>query len=86
MYLINLLMEDSQMLFGKSEKITLKVGGMSCKHCAARVEAALKTVDGVKKVDITLEKAEVAVTCRANAVKRDALKRAVTAAGYTVEE
>ena len=50
------------MLFGK-EKITKEVyiDGMSCMHCAAKVEKALASVSGVAdaKVDLVNKKAVV---------------------------
>lgn len=42
------------------EKV-LNVNGMSCMHCVARVEKALAAVDGVKSVDVSLEKAQAIV-------------------------
>ena len=33
----------------------LNISGMSCHHCAANVENAVGSVDGVKKVKVNLE-------------------------------
>lgn len=50
------------MLFGK-EKITkeIYIDGMSCMHCAAKVEKALSSINGVTdaKVDLNAKKATV---------------------------
>ncbi|GHV40045.1 copper-binding protein [Clostridia bacterium] len=42
-------------------KYVVKVDGMSCKHCAARVEEALSALPGVSgvKVKLSANKAEV---------------------------
>ena len=67
------------------EKTTvLTVEGMSCSHCSARVEQALKAIGGVfAKVDL---EAKTASVTHPNTVTVDALKSAVTEAGYSVTE
>lgn len=64
------------------EKMILKISGMSCAHCAARVENALKSVAGVEsaKVDLAKEQAEV----EGKDLDVKALAKAVTEAGYAV--
>lgn len=64
------------------KNITLTVEGMSCGHCSARVEKALNAIEGVSaKVDLEAKSASVTYP---EAVTVDALKAAVTDAGYTV--
>lgn len=62
--------------------VKLKVDGMSCQHCKATVEGALKDVPGVTDVDISLEDG-FAVVRGSNAVER--LLKAIEEAGYTAE-
>lgn len=62
------------------EKITLKIEGMMCKHCAAHVEEALNAVEGVKKAKVSLKDNEA--TIKAENVSTDALIKAVEDAGY----
>lgn len=62
--------------------VVLKIEGMSCSHCQARVQKALEEVPGVKSVEVSLEKKEAVVTGDDLDVK--ALAHAVTAAGYAV--
>ena len=33
---------------------SLKVGGMTCEHCGARVQAALEAVEGVESAEVSL--------------------------------
>ena len=40
---------------------TYSISGMSCKNCRAHVENALKNVEGITKVEVSLEKAEAVV-------------------------
>ena len=47
--------------------MTLKIEGMMCKHCQARVEKALKAVAGVESVEVDLEAKTAEVTGSASA-------------------
>ncbi|MDW7658029.1 MAG: cation transporter [Bacillota bacterium] len=63
-------------------KKTIKIEGMSCAHCQARVEKALNSLAGVEaKVDLKKGQATVRLT---TAVSDADLTRAVDEAGYTV--
>lgn len=48
-------------MFSKKEEIKVRVEGMSCGHCAAKVTNALEKIDGVKKVKVDLEKKQVTI-------------------------
>ena len=61
--------------------MTLKIQGMMCGHCHARVEKALKAVPGVETVEVSLENKSAEVTVTAT---EEQLRQAVTAAGYQV--
>ena len=60
---------------------TLRVGGMTCVHCAAKVTTALKQVNGVSNVKVNLMSEEAEVMLQ-GAVSDDAFKQAVVSAGY----
>ena len=64
-------------------KKTLKVNGMSCMHCVARVEKALAAVDGVTDVTVSMEKGEAVVGGNFDVA---AAVKAVTDAGYDCAE
>ncbi|WP_041394968.1 heavy-metal-associated domain-containing protein [Parasphaerochaeta coccoides] len=70
--------------FGKKTvETSLHTSGMSCNHCEMRVMNALKAIKGVK--DVQARAATGIVTIRhEDGVSLDALKDAVTEAGYTV--
>lgn len=59
------------------------IEGMSCGHCSARVEKALNALDGVENAKVDLE-AKTAFIQLAKEVADDALRAAVTDAGYDV--
>jgi Cu+-exporting ATPase len=65
---------------------TLYIGGMSCAACSARVEKAIRKLDGIESAVVNLA-AEKAVV-RYNPLKagESAIKEAVEKAGYTVLE
>ena len=61
---------------------TMKIEGMSCGHCSARVEQALNAIDGVSaKVDLETKTASIVLS---KPVEDQALVNAVTDAGYEV--
>ena len=64
---------------------TMIVEGMSCGHCTARVQKALEAVEGVASVEMSLEE-KSAVIVMDQEVPEEALKEAVTEAGYEVVE
>lgn len=64
---------------------TMIVEGMSCGHCTARVQKALEAVEGVASVEMSLE-GKSAVIALNREVPEEALKEAVTEAGYEVME
>ena len=63
-------------------KKTMKVNGMSCGHCQARVEKALNALDGVT-AQVSLEDKAAYLTLE-KPVADEVLIKAVTDAGYEV--
>lgn len=63
----------------------LSIEGMMCSHCTGRVEKALRGVDGVSDVEVSLEKKRATVKCEAS-VTAEALKAAVEAQDYSVTQ
>ena len=62
-------------------QIILKVEGMNCNHCKAKVTNAVASVSGVEIAKVDLAKKEVVVT---GCVEREALVKIIEDAGYTV--
>ena len=63
-------------------EITLKIGGMMCSHCTARVETALKAVPGVSEAVVMLTPGGAVVS--GEELSFDALKEAVENQGFDV--
>jgi copper chaperone CopZ len=59
----------------------LKIVGMSCEHCAGRVEKALKAVPGVDGADVVLEPGSATVSGKSFRV--DDLLEAVDRVGFS---
>ena len=70
------------MIFKKFEK-NLTVDGMNCQKCAASIDASLKSVNGVKKVSVDLEKKSVSVISREE-ISESVLKEAIEKLGFKV--
>jgi len=63
-------------------EIRISVKGMSCGHCVAAVEKALKDQEGVDSVSVSLEEAEALVS---GSPDRQALLDAIVEEGYEAE-
>ena len=63
-------------------EIILKIEGMMCPHCEARVKKSLEGVDGVVSAAVSYKEGTATVTC--NGVDYAALKKVVEDAGYDV--
>lgn len=48
-------------MFNKKIKTTIKVGGMSCNHCADKVTKALESLDDIRKVKVNLKNNSVTI-------------------------
>ena len=71
---------------GKEENTmvsTIKVKGMSCQHCVMSVTKALGQLDGVKNVQVNLDKGEVRFD-NTKEVASNRIEKAISDAGYEV--
>lgn len=66
-----------------SMETVIMVNGMMCPHCKARVESVCKGIAGVTDAVVDLQKKNVTISGNASV---DALKKAITEAGYEVIE
>jgi copper chaperone len=65
--------------------IKLRVTGMTCGHCQAKVEKALKGVSGVYTAIVDLPDGEAEVDFDDDSVTTDQLVAAVSQAGYSAK-
>jgi copper chaperone len=61
---------------------TIKVEGMSCGHCVMRVKKAIEGVQGVKKVDVSLENKQAVVEFDEGKTDVEKIKAAIKDSGY----
>lgn len=61
----------------------IRISGMMCPHCEARVKEALENVSGVKAVSVSFRDGNAYVTGNAERIE---LENAVRAAGYEVRQ
>ncbi|WP_082089387.1 heavy-metal-associated domain-containing protein [Methanosarcina horonobensis] len=61
---------------------TVKVEGMSCGHCVMRVKKAIEGVQGVKKVDVSLENRQAVVEFDEGKTDTEKIKAAIRETGY----
>ena len=64
---------------------TLKIEGMMCGHCEARVKKALEAIDGVERADVSHERGTAVVTLKEK-IADDVLKKAVETQDYRVTD
>ena len=62
----------------------VKIDGMHCPNCVAAVKRELEALEGVSKVDVSLEEAQAIV--EAEGVSDDALQAAIEDIGFDVVE
>jgi copper chaperone CopZ len=63
------------------ERLTLKIEGMSCGHCVARVDKALKKLDGVNVIRVDVGSAGILYDPAKTPLAR--IREALDDAGYT---
>lgn len=63
----------------------IKINGMACNHCKMTVEKALGAIDGVEKVEVSLENKEAIVTLNKD-IKNETFKTVIEEAGFEFVE
>lgn len=48
-------------MFNKKVKTIINVDGMSCAHCAKKVQQSIKNIENVKEVKVDLDKKKVII-------------------------
>ena len=66
----------------KSPTLSLAVSGMKCENCVAKVDKALRGVEGVKDVKVDLKNQTAQIVLASTSVKSDMLIKAAKDAGF----
>lgn len=63
---------------------TIRIRGMSCRHCVMAVTEALEDMEGVENVTVNLERGEASFD-ETRPVDRDILRQRIEDAGYELD-
>jgi len=66
------------------ETTTIAVSGMTCMGCVASVKRVLGSISGVSSAEVTLDPSQATVTYDSGKVALQAIKTAISDAGYDV--
>lgn len=69
----------------KMNKKIISIEGMSCNHCKMSVEKALNSLEGVAKVEVSLENQNAIIESSIN-VENSKIEEVITEAGFEVKE
>jgi mercuric ion binding protein len=64
-----------------TQKVTLKVDGMTCKMCPLTIKTALKKLDGVVDAEVSYKDKEAKVVYKEGEVTVDEIVKAIESAG-----
>ncbi len=68
------------------DNIVINISGMSCNHCAQRVEDSLKKVPGVVDASVSFNEKKAIIKYSALQVDLDKLKDNIKDSGYEIVE
>ncbi len=66
-----------------AQKIKISVDGMVCSACQSTVKKAVKSLNGVKDVEVSLENKSAFITYYPNLIKPEQIQKAINDKGYT---
>lgn len=69
-----------------TQKIKISVDGMVCSACQSNVKKTIKSLNGVKDVEVSLENKNAFITYYPNLIKPEQIQKAINDKGYTVSK
>ncbi len=67
------------------ENIELKIEGMHCTGCSARLQKVLSNLDGVSNAEVSFEKGMANIEFNKEIITLDEIKNAIVDSGFEVE-
>ncbi len=67
-------------------KKTLEIKGMTCEHCAKKVNKIINGFDGVSDVSVELQRMEATFECDPDKTDAEVVVKAINDFGYTSKE
>lgn len=77
--------EEERKMEKKIHEKNVYIEGMSCNHCKMSVEKALKSIDGVEKVDVNLGDKKASITST-KSINNDEIKKVIEDIGFEVKD
>ena len=63
-----------------------RIGGMDCASCASKIDTAVRRIEGVEDVSVSVTAGTLTVHHEVAAAPKAAIAKMVTALGYTITE
>ncbi|MDR1626456.1 MAG: heavy metal translocating P-type ATPase [Spirochaetia bacterium] len=70
----------------KGTAVTIPIGGMTCAACSARVEKAIRKLDGIETATVNLATEKATVVYNPQSIRLSAIREAIEKAGYQALE
>lgn len=70
-------------MFGKKIETKVMIEGMHCEHCANKVKQSLESIDGVKKVSVSLKDKCATITSKEEIDKKE-IEDEITSLDYKI--
>ncbi|MRX72035.1 copper chaperone CopZ [Bacillus lacus] len=67
------------------ENAVLQVKGMSCNHCVKAIQSSVGALQGVNKVNVSLQEGQVEVEYSSDKASLQKIKETIDEQGYDVE-
>jgi copper chaperone len=64
------------------QAVTIPVEGMSCGSCVSTVKRTVKAIDGVKQIEVSLEKRQATIIYNKDKVSAQTIQEAINDIGY----
>lgn len=80
--LICFLTITAQNVFAKSQTACFKVEGMTCAACTVTTKAAIKKLDGIENIDVSLDDKKAEVHFNDAKTNVDEIKNKIDSVGY----
>ena len=69
-----------------TERLQLKIGGMSCSFCVSSITKAMERTEGVRKASVNLAHEEALIEYEPDKVEPEVLEEIIRDLGYTVRD
>lgn len=72
-------------MFHKNKKMLIKIEGMSCVHCAKKVEETLQSIENITKAKVNLKEKTATIHFK-ETIDKNEIQKKIKNLDYTVKE